>query len=78
MLTLGALHEIKTADIILADKLVPQAVLDLIPQGTETFIARKFPGNAEHAQEELLQLGLDSLKQGKKVVRLKQVLPLWP
>lgn len=72
MLTLGALEEIKTADYILADKLVPQAVLDLIPPQTETFIARKFPGNAERAQEELLEKGLYALQAGKKVVRLKQ------
>lgn len=73
MLTLGALQEIHTADLILADKLVPQQVLDLIPKKrTRLFIARKFPGNAEKAQEELLELGLASLKNGEKVVRLKQ------
>lgn len=72
MLTLGALQEIKRADLILADKLVPQAVLDLIPSTTETFIARKFPGNAERAQEELLEKGLAGLENGLKVVRLKQ------
>lgn len=72
MLTLGALNEIKTADIILADKLVPQTVIDLISPTTETFIAKKFPGNAENAQTELLTLGLKHLQMGKKVVRLKQ------
>lgn len=72
MLTIGALHEIKTADIILADKLVPQTVLNLIPAETETFIARKFPGNAERAQQELLAKGMEALEQGRKVVRLKQ------
>ncbi|QEU62443.1 Met1 [Kluyveromyces lactis] len=72
MLTIGALHEIKTADLILADKLVPEKVLQLIPQGTETFIARKFPGNAERAQEELLEKGFEGLQKGLKVVRLKQ------
>lgn len=72
MLSLGALHEIKTADLILADKLVPETVLALIPQETETFIARKFPGNAERAQQELLEKGLAGLQEGKKVVRLKQ------
>ncbi|AMD19144.1 HBR243Cp [Eremothecium sinecaudum] len=71
-LTIGALHEIKHADLILADKLVPESVLELIPKSTETFIARKFPGNADKAQEELLQKGLEALQQGKKVVRLKQ------
>lgn len=72
LLTLGALSEINNADIVLADKLVPQQVLDLIPIKTEKFIARKFPGNAEAAQEELLQMGLKALQEGKKVVRLKQ------
>lgn len=73
MLTLGALQEIHSADLILADKLVPQQVLDLIPtKRTRLFIARKFPGNAERAQEELLELGLASLLKGEKVVRLKQ------
>lgn len=73
MLTLGALQEIHSADLILADKLVPQQVLDLIPQKrTRLFIARKFPGNAERAQQELLELGLESLLKGEKVVRLKQ------
>lgn len=73
LLTLGALNEINTADLILADKLVPQQVLDLIPQHRCTlFIARKFPGNAEAAQQELLHKGLTGLLEGKKVVRLKQ------
>ncbi|KAI5951294.1 MET1 [Candida jiufengensis] len=74
LLTIGALQAINQADLILADKLVPQQVLDLIPKnhGPELFIARKFPGNAEKAQEELLSMGLVGLKQGKFVIRLKQ------
>ncbi|SCU77725.1 LADA_0A01904g1_1 [Lachancea dasiensis] len=72
MLTCGAFEEIKSADLILADKLVPETVLDLIPERVEVFIARKFPGNAERAQEELLEKGLAGLLEGKKVVRLKQ------
>jgi len=74
LLTLGALQTIHQADLILADKLVPQEVLDLIPKnhGPELFIARKFPGNAERAQEELLTMGLEALEKGKFVLRLKQ------
>ncbi|AGO11976.1 AaceriAGR298Cp [[Ashbya] aceris (nom. inval.)] len=72
MLTLGALNEIKSADLVLADKLVPQEVMNTIPAGTEIFIARKFPGNAERAQEELSEKALAALREGKKVVRLKQ------
>ncbi|KAI5949995.1 MET1 [Candida theae] len=74
LLTLGAIQTIHQADLILADKLVPQEVLDLIPKnhGPELFIARKFPGNAERAQEELLTMGLEALQKGKFVLRLKQ------
>ena len=34
LLTLGALQAIQTADLVLADKLVPQQVLDVIPLHT--------------------------------------------
>ncbi|KAG5358903.1 Uroporphyrinogen-III C-methyltransferase [Yarrowia sp. E02] len=71
-LTSAALERINAADLILADKLVPESVLDLIPRGTEVFIAKKYPGNAEAAQTELLERGLEGLKQGKMVIRLKQ------
>lgn len=72
MLTLATLRAIQTADIILADKLVPAQILDLIPRRTHVSIARKFPGNADAAQEELLAQGLAGLKDGKVVLRLKQ------
>ena len=72
LLTRATHKAILTADVILADKLVPSGVLDLIPRRTPVHIARKFPGNAEKAQEELLELGLAGLKAGKTVLRLKQ------
>lgn len=71
-LTLGALNEIKTADLILIDKLVPQEIIDTIPRTTEIFIAKKFPGNASKAQEELINRAMDGVLKGLKVVRLKQ------
>jgi len=72
LLTTAALNAITSADLILADKLVPPPVLALIPRRTPVHIARKFPGNADAAQEELLSLGLTALQSGKTVVRLKQ------
>ncbi|KAE8339425.1 hypothetical protein BDV24DRAFT_75383 [Aspergillus arachidicola] len=72
MLTRATYNAIQNADIILADKLVPEPVLKLIPRRTEVHIARKFPGNADQAQEEFLQMGLDSLRRGRYVLRLKQ------
>jgi uroporphyrin-III C-methyltransferase len=72
LLTRATYTAIQTAHFILADKLVPAPVLDLIPRRTPVHIARKFPGNADAAQEELLSLGLAALKEGKHVLRLKQ------
>jgi len=72
LLTRAAHKAILSADLILADKLVPSPILDLIPRRATIHIARKFPGNADKAQEELLELGLAGLKAGKIVVRIKQ------
>jgi len=72
LLTAATLNAIRKADVVLADKLVPSAVLDLIPRRTAVHIARKFPGNADTAQDELLELGLQGLSAGKTVLRLKQ------
>lgn len=72
LLTTAALNAIKSADFILADKLVPAEVLALIPRRTPVHIARKFPGNADAAQEEMHQLALNALGMGKHVLRLKQ------
>lgn len=72
LLTLATHRAILRATVILADKLVPSAILDLIPRRTPLHIARKFPGNAEAAQNELLTLGLEALQNGHTVLRLKQ------
>ncbi|KAJ3998590.1 uroporphyrin-III C-methyltransferase [Lentinula boryana] len=60
------------ADIVLADKLVPAAVLELIPSKVEVVIARKFPGNADRAQQEMMERAVKEARKGKCVVRLKQ------
>ncbi|KAI0783155.1 uroporphyrin-III C-methyltransferase [Abortiporus biennis] len=60
------------ADLVLSDKLVPAAVLALIPSHVEVRIARKFPGNADGAQNELMELAIEAANRGLTVVRLKQ------
>jgi uroporphyrin-III C-methyltransferase len=72
LLTVATRRAIETAGVILSDKLVPSAVLDLIPRRTPVHIAEKFPGNADAAQRQLLELGLQALQQGHTVLRLKQ------
>ncbi|KAG2215148.1 hypothetical protein INT46_006534 [Mucor plumbeus] len=70
LLTLAAHRAIEEADLVLADKIVPAEVVALVK--CDLKIARKFPGNADAAQEEFNEMALRAIKQGKKVVRLKQ------
>lgn len=72
LLTRATLKAIEAADLVLADKLVPSGVLDLIPRRTPVKIARKFPGNADAAQEELHELAVAAAREGRTVLRLKQ------
>ncbi|KAF9461929.1 uroporphyrin-III C-methyltransferase [Collybia nuda] len=62
----------KLADLVLSDKLVPDAVLALIPNSVQVRIAKKFPGNAEGAQTEMMEAAVEAAKRGLTVVRLKQ------
>lgn len=70
LLTLAAHRAIQEADLVLADKIVPEQVIALVH--CELKIARKFPGNADAAQQEFNTIALKAIQQGKNVVRLKQ------
>ncbi|KAK4046126.1 uroporphyrin-III C-methyltransferase [Microbotryomycetes sp. JL201] len=61
-------------DVFLSDKLVPAEILALIPEDRRKgiVIAKKYPGNAEHAQDELMRLAVEAASQGKTVLRMKQ------
>ncbi|KAI1464578.1 uroporphyrin-III C-methyltransferase [Daldinia caldariorum] len=72
LLTRATHKAIRSADLVLADKLVPSGVLDLIPRRTPVHIARKFPGNADAAQAELEEMAIAGAREGKVVLRLKQ------
>ncbi|KAG1748811.1 tetrapyrrole methylase [Suillus occidentalis] len=62
----------KYADFVLSEKLVPAAVLALIPVTIEVRVARKFPGNTEGAQSEIMDTAVEAARRGLTVVRLKQ------
>ncbi|KAJ2158258.1 uroporphyrin-III C-methyltransferase [Coemansia sp. RSA 552] len=70
LLTVRAHRALKEADFVLADKLIPEPVLDVVK--CEVYTARKFPGAATEAQDDLYRRGLEELAKGKCVVRLKQ------
>lgn len=66
----------KHADIVLSDKLVPAPVLELIPPHVEVRIARKFPGNADGAQVEMMEAAVEAANRGLTVVRVGVVLTM--
>jgi len=72
LLTIAAHQSLLSATLVLSDKLVPAEILALIPSTTEVHIAKKYPGNAEGAQNEMMELALVGAERGERVVRLKQ------
>lgn len=69
LLTLKALNVLKKADLVIADRLISQEILDMIT--CELLIAKKRPGCADEAQDEIYQWVHDAVIKGKNVVRLK-------
>ena len=67
-----AAHRILTqhATLVLSDKLVPAPVLELIPPHVEVRIAKKYPGNSEAAQDELMRDAVAAANKGEIVVRV--------
>ncbi|KAK3810492.1 MAG: tetrapyrrole methylase [Linnemannia elongata] len=71
LLTMAAYKAITSwADIVLADKLVSKEILALVK--CSLFVANKDKGCQASGQQELFERATQALKEGKKVVRLKQ------
>lgn len=71
LLTIAALRALATADVVISDRIASPELHGLIRPGAELKIAEKIPGNADTAQAELNAWGIDALRAGKTVVRLK-------
>lgn len=69
LLTQAALRAIREAELVLADRLVPQPIRDLV-RG-QLVVADKQPGCADAAQADLNARMLSALERGLDVVRLK-------
>ncbi|KAF9114789.1 hypothetical protein BGX27_009823 [Mortierella sp. AM989] len=71
LLTMAAYKSITSwADIVLADKLVSKEILAIV--SCPLFIANKEKGCQASGQHELFERAIQALKDGKRVVRLKQ------
>ena len=70
LLTLAAHKAIMSADVVVADRLVSQEILQLVQHG-QLKVARKLPGCALEAQREIYRWCAEAVLAGKNVVRLK-------
>jgi uroporphyrin-III C-methyltransferase/precorrin-2 dehydrogenase/sirohydrochlorin ferrochelatase len=71
LLTLKALRALQDADVILHDRLVPAAVLDMARRDAARICVGKSAGNIGSTQEEINALLVEHARRGKRVVRLK-------
>jgi uroporphyrin-III C-methyltransferase len=76
LLTVKALRLIQTADVILHDDLVPQAILDLASPTAEIENVGKRCGTKTITQDEINALMIDHARANRNVVRLKSGDPL--
>ena len=71
-----ALRLLQSADVVLHDDLVPQAILALAPAAAEVVNVGKRCGVKSISQEEINALMIEQARAGRKVVRLKSGDPL--
>jgi len=71
LLTLKALRALQDADVILHDRLVPRAVLDMARRDAGLICVGKAAGGGGSTQAEINALLIEHALQGKRVVRLK-------
>lgn len=71
LLTLAALQCLQTADVIVHDRLVSAAVLDLARRDAELVSVGKRPGSSRNSQEAINAMLVELVGAGKRVCRLK-------
>ena len=71
LLTLNALHALRGADVVLHDRLVSAAILDLLPDAAERIEVGKSASGHSVRQEQIHALMLEHARRGRRVVRLK-------
>jgi len=71
LLTVKALRLIEAAEVVVYDRLVSDAILDLVPTGAERIFAGKRASDHHMAQEEINALLVSLAESGRRVIRLK-------
>jgi uroporphyrin-III C-methyltransferase/precorrin-2 dehydrogenase/sirohydrochlorin ferrochelatase len=71
LLTLRAQQLLQQADVVLHDRLVPDAILDRARRDAERINVGKTPGSHEHTQDYINKLLLEHARRGRRVARVK-------
>ncbi len=71
LLSIRALGILEKADVVIYDRLVPKAVLNLIPKKVEKVYTSKRSGRLESRQRNIDDVMVSAAKKGKIVARLK-------
>jgi uroporphyrin-III C-methyltransferase/precorrin-2 dehydrogenase/sirohydrochlorin ferrochelatase len=71
LLTLRAQQLLQQADVLLHDRLVPEAVLGRARRDAERINVGKTPGRHEHTQDYINELLLEHARAGRRVARVK-------
>ena len=71
LLTIKALRLLKTADVVVYDRLVSADILELIPTGVSRISVGKSPGRHCVPQDQINKTIVNLAKSGRRIVRLK-------
>ena len=71
LLTIKALRLLKTADVVVYDRLVSADILELIPAGVSRISVAKSPGKHCVPQDQINEIIVNLAKTGRRIVRLK-------
>ena len=71
LLTVAGLEAVRTADVLVCDRLAPLAVLQQVRPGAQVIDVAKIPRGAFTSQERINELLVEHGRAGRRVVRLK-------
>ncbi len=71
LMTVAGLDAVRTADVVVTDRLGPVSILDELDQGIEVIDVGKVPFGPATPQEEINRILVEHARRGRTVVRLK-------